>query len=140
MNNDNVVTSDLFRALVETRNHWSWLAITGYQHKYTYVPARQWPFLCRCCEYSGATLEDEDTYRHPVHRDCNLCPLLNYAWFNNSEYEGLPCLNIDSSLYEAWKLLGEHKHYAELMVQACNRAIEDLLIQGSNKIYTKGVN
>ena len=116
------------RALYDCRNHWQWLEITGSANKEAYKPAKKWQFNCACCESMGHIengTNDEGDYI------CDACPLMGYAWQDNPYGESAPCdWHNTGSYYFAWheaETKEERQYYAHKMVQACNRAIEDIL-------------
>ena len=121
-------------ALYACRNHWSWLAITGSNSKSTYKPSVIWDFNCACCEYLehiGGGINDDGKYV------CNNCPLTGYAWNRSEDFETAPCDTYGAnSIYENWTSVDEQelcRKYALQMVQACNRAIEDILLNSSEE-------
>ena len=111
------------KALEICKELWTWLAETGTGQK------RDWPGWkkygemacdCPCCEYA-LTLRRE-------HQNCNVCPLLNYAW-GDKRYK--PCLiwsPQDDTFYGLWEhaSIFERAYYAAWMVDACDRALADL--------------
>lgn len=122
-------------ALYACRNHWSWLAITGSDYKPSYEPSNDWIFHCACCEYmshigSGSNFDGEYV--------CNNCPLTGYAWNKTENFETAPCIvNYTNSIYDNWTGACSKKHctkYALQMVQACNRAIEDILLNSNKEV------
>ena len=116
--------------LYACRNHWQWLWITGSASKRSYPPADNWPFECACCLYAGAYFKDNESIWNIdiTDRDCTICPLNNYAWSTNINewFEAAFCENSDDSIYNHW-LDDPSPENAYRMVQACNRAIEDIL-------------
>ena len=115
-----------FESLIKCRNHWQWLAITGSPYKLSYEPSYGWMSACACCEYV------ENLNTSPL---CEgICPLMGYAWFETVPTIGTdaPCLK-PQSLYFRWRqaeTLKELQLCAQKMVDACNRAIEDMIIKG----------
>ncbi len=119
---------DKLRALYDCRNHWSWLWITGSEEKLSYDPAVEWPFMCACCLYAGAYL-DERLEALDKKRDCKKCPLDGYAW-NNLRRSSCAC-DWEGTIYDEWCCcdddVKERQYWSSRMVSACNRAIEDIL-------------
>lgn len=106
-------------ALIACRNQWSLLYITGNMYKNIYIPSIDWDSDCACCEYSKTYWRIHDT-RYV----CAQCPLMGYAW-------NLGCVSDKKSLYNLWLYANNESarsYYAYRIVQACNRAIEDILI------------
>lgn len=122
-------------ALYACRNHWSWLAITGFHLKSNYKPSEDWVCYCACCEYVEHNSIDSSANAGCV---CNYCPLTGYAWNRAKNFETSPCiLNYTNSIYDNWIDADSQKHrikYALQMVQACNRAIEDILLNSSEGV------
>lgn len=120
-----------FETLIACRNHWQWMVITGSHRKQDYVPAQDWPFACVCCFYAGASFYLVDGTVCTDDRDCNDCPLLGYAWEPSDDKNDTPCDN--NGIFSMWwdyKFNREiARKYAQQMVDACNRAIEDYLIK-----------
>ena len=120
------------QALIKCRNLWSYMAITGLSQKTDYKPARRWAFQCPCCMKAGATLtylgENSDS------RDCTKCILNGYAWGHPIKYSYVMCYYDSNSYFKQWDSDVNsditRKYWAMRMVQACNRAIEDLLVHG----------
>ena len=108
------------------------MAITGSRNKTDYKPARRWAFQCPCCMKAGAVLtytagENNDK------RDCTKCVLNDYAWKAATSYDNIQCLRDPKSYFKLWddSYTKLHRQYwAMRMVQACNRAIEDLIVLG----------
>ena len=121
-------------ALYSCRNHWSWLAITGANIKSDYEPSKDWSFHCACCEYMGHKGSGRNYYVKYV---CNHCPLTSYAWSRLNNFEIMLCESPrTSSIYYEWS--GENSQefrikYALQMVQACNRAIEGILLNSNEE-------
>lgn len=122
--------------LYACRNHWSWLAITGSACKPTYNPSKKWAFYCACCEY----IRHKRNGYNGEESICNYCPLTGYAWDRSDDFETVPCDSgctaITNSIYESWTIVkGKESRtkYALQMVQACNRAIEDILLNSSDE-------
>ena len=122
-------------ALYACRNHWSWLAITGSEYKSSYRPSRDWAFYCACCEYMrhrGNGVNNSGKYI------CNHCPLTGYAWDKSKDFETAPCDTYGTnSIYENWtnaEFTELWYKYALQMVQACNRAIEDILLNSNEEV------
>lgn len=122
-------------ALYACRNHWSWLAITGSDYKPSYEPSNDWAFNCACCEYMGYRGNDSNVNGEYV---CNYCLLTEYAWNRSWDFEPSPCDTIyNNSIYCNWISADSQKHrikYALQMVQACNRAIEDILLNSNEEV------
>ena len=120
------------QALIKCRNLWSYMAITGSRQKTDYKPARRWAFQCPCCMKAGATL----TYlgENADNRDCTKCILNGYAWGHAVNYSQIICYRDNSSYFKQWDECTlsriDRIHWAKRMVQACNRAIEDLIVLG----------
>lgn len=120
------------QALIKCKNLWSYLAITGSFQKSDYKPARKWAFECPCCMQAGAVM--------PYHlgaddsnRDCRKCILNGYAWKAATEPKQTMCLYDEESYFYLWdnsRTKRKRRYYAMQIVQACNRAIEDLLVHG----------
>lgn len=125
MNND-------LRTLIDCRNIWAWLAITGSGTKSSYGPSNQFPFRCPCCKAAGAIIIDE----HPLcvnieNRDCSKCLLNGIAWASTLMYDDGKCEE-DNSFYNNWEdsyEVTDRQYYAMRMVRACDTAIEQLLIR-----------
>ena len=121
-------------ALYACRNHWSWLAITGSEYKTSYRPSKDWTFYCACCEYMGHIGGGSNVDGEYV---CNYCPLTGYAWNRAEDFETAPCeTDYTNSIYDNWEGAYSQEHltkYALQMVQACNRAIEDILLNSSEE-------
>ena len=121
-------------ALYACRNHWSWLAITRSDYKPSYEPSNDWAFYCACCEYVGHIGCGSNIDREYV---CNCCPLTDYAWNRAADFETAPCDNYGTnSIYKNWidvEFPELWRKYALQMVQACNRAIEDILLNSSEE-------
>ena len=121
-------------ALYACRNHWSWLAITGSSDKDGYRPSKGWAFWCACCEYMGHRNGGYNYYGEYV---CNHCPLTTYAWGQSENSDLAPCDTASTnSIYVAWIVATTpelRSKYALQMVQACNRAIEDILLNPSKE-------
>ena len=105
-------------ALYACRNHWSWLYITGDYNKHSYTPSKSWDNKCACCQY---IIIDRNL-------TCSECLLNGYAWKTG-------CMDSHNSIFRKWFNLSLNQQeeriiYAYQMVQACNRAIEDILIKG----------
>ena len=107
------------------------MAITGSSQKTDYKPARRWAYQCPCCMKAGATLtylgENSDS------RDCTKCILNGYAWDHPIKYNQEMCYCDSNSYFKQWdnsRPRHERQYWAMRMVQACNRAIEDLLVHG----------
>ena len=135
--NNTIVKSKLFRSLVQCRNHWAWLAITGSYNKESYKPSQRWPYGCKCCSYAGATKASKNADNIAGYRDCSKCPLLGYAWHPYSKYESenltfIAC-NRRLAFYYDWgesRSTSMRSYYAMRIVQACDKAIEDFLVHG----------
>lgn len=116
-------------ALYACRNHWQWIWITKTNNKLSYPPANDWPFGCACCLYAGAFIKYGPFQEYygvdSFDRNCDICPLNNYAWNINDAVRCF-CEASDYSLYNNWKTYYASED-AYKMVQACNRAIEDIL-------------
>ena len=109
-----------FESLIKCRNHWQWLAITGSEDKRSYAPSLEWTACCACCEYTEQTTKQ---------KGCEgFCGLMGYAW-EPCDWD-VPCLR-PHSLYKQWYWSIDKKLAAQKMVDACNRAIEDMIIGGS---------
>lgn len=123
-------------ALYATRNHWQYLAITGFEDKGTYTPSKSWRCLCACCEYSM-----DYTYLIPVY-NCGICPLKGY-WLH--DHPNATCEE-KGTFYDLWCYVEDEvdgnnpediakearqlrKFYAHRMVYACNQAIEAELLR-----------
>lgn len=120
-----------FETLIACRNHWQWLLITGSHRKQDYVPAQEWPFDCACCFYAGSFFYSDRSVCND-YRGCNNCPLLGYAWNPSNDEYHTPCE--DNGSYMMWCNYKFNKDiackYAQQIVSACNRAIEDLISKG----------
>ena len=104
-----------FETLIKCRNQWQWLWITGLA-KESYKPSLRWESQCACCEYICSLPEIES---------CVNCPLNYYAW----DYKASRCSCYGlGSLYLNWLRADDKKSAAKLMVDACNKAIEDLIL------------
>ena len=115
-----------FESLIKCRNHWQWLAITGSDDKKSYEPSYGWMYACACCEYTSK-LEKYDMFW-----DCSKCPLTGYAW-EKLERKTSFCDHDQDSYFKLWfqgSSKKERQFYAQKMVDACNRAIEDMIIKG----------
>ena len=121
-------------ALYACRNHWSWLWITGLDCKRSYSPATYWLGACACCEYVEHNSID---YSANIECICNYCPLTGYAWDRTENFETAPCvLDYTNSIYDNWIWADSREHYTKYalqMVQACNRAIEDILLNSNTE-------
>ena len=109
-----------FESLIKCRNHWQWLAITGSDDKRSYEPSLLWEACCACCEYTEQNTKQESCE--------GFCGLMGYAWEPCDWDE--PCLR-PHSLYLQWKQSDDKKAAAQKMVDACNCAIEDIIIGGN---------
>ena len=122
-------------ALYACRNHWAWLAITGSDYKSSYEPSEDWAFHCACCEYMGHIGSGFNVYKKHI---CNYCPLTGYAWNRAKDFETAPCdTSYTNSIYNNWVGVYSKKHctkYALQMVQACNRAIENILLNSNEEV------
>lgn len=106
-----------WESLIKCRNHWQWLWITGSADKESYPPSEEWKYGCACCEQ--------------LHTDCYVCVLLGYAW-SMAISDKAPCAD-EGSLYFNWlyaETPGERSYWAHQMVNACNKAIEDMILGG----------
>ena len=112
-------------ALIQCRNHWQWLWITG-GRKDSYIEAYKWKHSCACCEYTSNIEE------YTVFYDCNKCPLTGFAWDSLGEVLCSFCDRSEAnSVYDEWKdseNMSCKKKWAKAMVDACNRAIESYII------------
>lgn len=118
------------QTLIKCRNLWAWLAITGSNDKCSYKPARRWAYACPCCMYAGAVIKNGEHFEY--NRNCNKCPLNDYAW-STGITRRIHCQVTHSSFYGGWRnayLKEDRKYWAMRMVQACDRAIEDLILKG----------
>ena len=119
------------QALIKCRNIWQWLAITGNQYKYSYKPSKRWPYNCTACMKAGSTK------RSDKNRNCNNCVLLGYAW-SDAVLSDIFCVNSKKySYYRLWTnnyfnstYIDKRKYYANCIVNACNKAIEDIIVYG----------
>lgn len=116
------------RALIDCRNLWAWLAITGCSTKTSYPPAKSYAHECPCCEAAGAF--NEGIITNTIHRDCKKCLLNGYAW-NLTSHRNCFCEWDRNSLYKVWVIAGdlERQFWAMQMVQACDKAIEDWILE-----------
>ena len=107
-----------FEALIACRNHWQWLWITN-KTKHNYKPSWEWVSRCACCQYVFIAIEQQMTWSSCL----RYCPLRYYAW-------NYHCCDTDS-LFNLWNYCDEmeRRKYAYMMVQACNRAIEDHILK-----------
>lgn len=115
-----------FESVIKCRNHWQWLAITGSNDKKSYEPSLEWEQNCACCEYVSK-LEVYDQFW-----DCSKCPLTGYAWEGVDRVTSY-CDHDHDSYFKLWLHASskkERQFYAQKMVDACNRAIEDIIIKG----------
>ena len=120
------------QALIKCRNLWQWLVITGDDDKESYKPAKRWPYNCAACMKAGSTKESNRK------RNCDNCILLGYAWSNAVRNSVFCESNSEYSYYSYYKVLEwihhyekkKHKYYANQIVNACNKAIEDILVYG----------
>ena len=117
------------QALIKCRNLWQWLAITGSNSKGSYKPAKRWPFNCAACMKAGSTMYTD------AKRNCDNCVLLGYAWSNVVRANLFCESNSSYSYYRSWELnmhtnKYDRMYYANQIVNACNKAIEDILIYG----------
>ena len=121
-------------ALYACRNHWSWLAITGSDCKSSYEPSKDWFFRCACCKYMD---HRDNGFNVNGEYVCSYCPLTGYAWNRAKDFETAPCdTAYTNSIYDNWTGACSKEHctkYALQMVQACNRAIEDILLNSSKE-------
>ena len=134
--------NNALEALYACRNHWSMLWITGSSYKLSYEPANSWPYGCACCLFAGAFIFDEKLGpRYGSNydsRDCSKCLLNGYAW---EEARDGGCESDPDSFYDEWRChyetdnhdLEVRKFWAYKMVQACNRAIEDIICNNATE-------
>lgn len=121
------------RTLIDCRNIWGWLAITGSDRKYSYPPALKFPFGCPCCENAGAELYGRDIWKDVYfdNRDCTKCLLCNIAWgIENNDPNESHC-ECEESFYAEWSIKYSkeaRQYWAMRMVRACDTAIEQLII------------
>lgn len=118
-----------WRAIINTRNHYGWLAITGDENKESYALAiRAGVNSCFCCEFVRGN------------GGCDNCPLNGYAWKQSDDVQ---CHGDRNSVYKMWhraKTKEDRQYWAMRMVRACDKALEDLIFKGEMKgKATKGL-
>lgn len=110
-----------WQAIIKTRNHYGWLAITGDENKESYAPATKAGMnCCFCCEFCRGN------------GGCNNCPLNGYAWEQSNNVQ---CVG-RNSVYKMWgkaKTKEDRQYWAMQMVRACDKALEDLILKGEVK-------
>ena len=108
-----------WQAIINTWNHYGWLAITGDKDKESYAPAIKAGInCCFCCEFCYGT------------GGCDNCPLNGYAWEQNGQPQ---CHGDRNSVYKMWrkaKTKEDQQYWAMRMVRACDKALEDLILKG----------
>lgn len=117
-----------FQTLIKCRNLWAYMAITGSGDKEDYKPARRWAFECPCCMYAGAIKIQNES--RDENRDCNKCILNNYAW-DITYTKRMHCVYAQNSFYSKWETrehILDRQYWAMRMVQACDKAIENYII------------
>ena len=119
------------QALIKCRNLYQWLAITGDSNKESYKPSNRWSYNCAACMKAGSTKYSDGN------RNCNNCVLLGYAWGGAYKVKCFCESNELDSYYELWHnnrfnhtYINERKYYANRIVNACNKAIEDIIVYG----------
>jgi len=109
-----------WQAIIKTRNHYGWLAITGGKDKESYAPATKAGVnCCFCCEFCCGN------------GGCDNCPLNGYAWEQDDNV--VQCHNDPDSIYKKWhraKTKEDRQYWAMRMVRACDKALEDLILKG----------
>ena len=117
-------------ALINTRNHWYIMEITGHWDKGVYKHAERWIHECACCEYvlrnTNIIPGVEITSSGDTVGECmQCCPLTGYAWdergcvFTNSPY----CKWSDVPSLPDKQNTEERKKYGREMLYCINLAI-----------------